>query len=58
MPWDQTIIYEAHVRGFTKLHPQVPQVPQAQRGTFAGLGTSEVVHYVKSLGVTCRFTPL
>src|SRR6202140_1508639 len=49
VPWDQTIIYEAHVRGFTRLHPQVPP---ARRGTFAGLGTHEVVRYVKSLGVT------
>jgi len=49
VPWDQTIIYEAHVRGFTRLHPQVPP---ARRGTFAGLGTQEVVQYVKSLGVT------
>jgi glycogen operon protein len=49
VPWDQTIIYEAHVRGFTKLHPLVPQ---ARRGTFAGLGTGDVVRYVKSLGVS------
>jgi glycogen operon protein len=49
VPWDQTIIYEAHVRGFTKLHPAVP--PQ-QRGTFKGMGTKEVVAYVKSLGIT------
>ena len=34
MPWDQTIIYELHVRGYTKLHPAVPK---KQRGTFAGL---------------------
>jgi isoamylase len=32
--WDQTIIYEAHVRGFTKLHPAVPP---KQRGTYRGL---------------------
>jgi len=49
VPWDQTIIYEAHVRGFTKLHPKVPP---KQRGTYAGLGTRDVVGYVKSLGVT------
>jgi glycogen operon protein len=47
--WDQTIIYEAHVRGFTKLHPQVPQ---KQRGTYAGMATREVIDYVRSLGVT------
>jgi glycogen operon protein len=49
VPWDQTIIYEAHVRGFTMLHPTVPP---RQRGTFKGMGTKEVVAYVKSLGVT------
>jgi isoamylase len=49
VPWDQTIIYEAHVRGFTKLHPAVPP---RQRGTFKGMGTKEVIAYVKSLGVT------
>jgi glycogen operon protein len=47
--WDQTIIYEAHVRGFTKLHPKVPV---KQRGTYAGMGTREVIDYVRSLGVT------
>ncbi len=35
VPWDRTIIYETHVRGFTKLHPAVPE---QLRGTFAGLG--------------------
>ena len=49
MPWDHTIIYETHVRGFTKLHPAVPE---HLRGTYAGLGTKEVIEYVKSLGVT------
>jgi glycogen operon protein len=49
VPWEHTIVYEAHVKGFTKLHPQVPE---ALRGTYAGLGTREVIDYVKSLGVT------
>jgi isoamylase len=48
-PWGETIIYETHVRGFTKLHPGVPE---HLRGTYAGLGTKAVVDYVKSLGVT------
>jgi isoamylase len=47
--WDNTIIYEAHVKGFTKLHPGVPD---HLKGTYAGLGTKEVIEYVKSLGVT------
>jgi len=49
VPWDNTIIYEAHVKGFTKLHPAVP--PDRQ-GTYAGLATKEVIAYVKSLGIT------
>jgi isoamylase len=49
VPWNQTIIYELHVRGFTKLHPAVPR---KKRGTFAGLGHKAVVEYIKSLGVT------
>jgi isoamylase len=47
--WDRTIIYETHVRGYTKLHPAVPE---HQRGTFCGLANEEVIQYVKSLGVT------
>ena len=47
--WDRTVLYELHVRGFTKLHPQVPE---NLRGTFAGLARGEVVEYIKSLGVT------
>jgi isoamylase len=47
--WDDTIIYELHVRGFTKLHPAVPE---HLRGTYEGLGTKEAVEYLKSLGVT------
>jgi isoamylase len=49
IPWDRTIFYEMHVKGFTKLHPAVKA---DLRGTFAGLATEQVVDYVKSLGVT------
>jgi isoamylase len=49
VPWDQTIIYEAHPRGYTRLFPAVPD---HLKGSYAGLGTQEVVDYVKSLGVT------
>src|SRR6185312_7041568 len=49
IPWDDTIIYEIHARGFTKLHPAVPE---RQRGTYAGLCTKEVLDYIKALGVT------
>jgi isoamylase len=47
--WDRTIIYEAHVKGFTKLHPAVPD---HQKGTYAGMGCKQVIEYVRSLGVT------
>jgi isoamylase len=49
VPWDRTIIYELHVRGFTKQHPRVPREHQ---GTYRGLGTPEVIAYLKSLGIT------
>jgi len=48
-PWGRAVIYETHVRGFTRLHPGVPR---ALRGTFAGLAQKDVVAYIKSLGVT------
>jgi len=48
-PWHDTVIYELHVRGFTKLQQQV--APQ-YRGTYAGLGTTPVVEYLQRLGVT------
>ncbi len=47
--WERTILYETHVRGYTKLHPAVPP---PLRGTYAGLGQKDVVDYVRSLGVT------
>jgi len=49
VPWDRTIVYETHVRGYTKLHPAVPE---GERGTYRGLAHPDVVAYVKSLGVT------
>ena len=49
IPFDDTIIYEAHVRGFTMKHPAVPE---NLRGTYAGFGTKPVLDYIKSLGVT------
>ncbi len=47
--WQDTVIYELHVRGFTMTHPDVP--PQL-RGTYAALGCAPVVDYIKRLGVT------
>ena len=49
VPWDSTVLYETHVKGFTKLHPKVPE---ALRGTFRGLATPEVIRYIKDIGVT------
>lgn len=48
-PWHDTIIYELHVKGFTYQHPLVPQ---SLRGTYAGLGSSRIIDYLKSLGIT------
>ena len=48
-PLHQSIIYELHVKGFTKLHPEVPE---HLRGTYAGLASPAVVAYLQSLGVT------
>lgn len=49
VPWERTIFYETHVRGFTMRHPQVPG---AARGNFDGLRHEDVIGYIKSLGVT------
>ncbi len=49
VPWDQTVIYETHVRGFTMGHPDVDA---SVRGTFAGLADVNALAYVKSLGIT------
>ncbi len=47
--WIDTVVYELHVKGFTKLHQEVPE---QLRGTYAGLSTDAAVHYLKDLGVT------
>ncbi len=47
--WSKTIIYELHVKGFTMLHPEVPE---KYRGTYAGLCSEAAIDYLKSLGVT------
>ncbi|MFC4910550.1 glycogen debranching protein GlgX [Actinomadura gamaensis] len=48
-PYDETVIYEAHVKGLTIGHPQVP--PDI-RGTYAGLGHPAVIEHLQKLGVT------
>ena len=49
VPWERTVIYEAHVRGLTK---QLPGVPEHLRGTYAGLAHPATIDHLRSLGVT------
>ena len=49
VPWQHTIFYETHVRGYTMLHPAVPK---DLRGTYSGFVVKEVLDHIKSLGVT------
>jgi isoamylase len=49
IPWNRTVIYESHVKGFTMRHPDVPR---DLRGTYAGLASPPVVDYLRGLGVT------
>ncbi|MEN0053948.1 MAG: glycogen debranching protein GlgX [Mucilaginibacter sp.] len=44
-----SVIYEAHVKGFTKLHPEIPE---EIRGTYAGIGHPVTIAYLKDLGIT------
>ncbi|MDB5730821.1 MAG: glycogen debranching enzyme GlgX, partial [Variovorax sp.] len=49
VPWQDMVVYELHVRGFTMRHPDVP--PHL-RGTYAALGSTPVIDHLKRLGVT------
>jgi glycogen operon protein len=49
IPWHKTIIYEVHVRGFTRLNHAVPE---ELRGTYAGLTTEPAIRHLVDLGVT------
>jgi isoamylase len=48
-PWNRTLIYEVHVKGFTYRHPEVPE---ELRGSYAGLGSSPAIEHLQGLGVT------
>jgi isoamylase len=48
-PWHETIVYEAHVKGLTERHPEVPE---EIRGKYAGLGSPAIIEHLKKLGVT------
>ena len=49
IPWQDMVIYELQVRGFTMRHPEIPE---ALRGSYAGLGSAPAISHLKRLGVT------
>jgi glycogen operon protein len=49
IPWNETVIYEAHVKGLTMRHPEVPE---ELRGTYAGFAHPAILKHLKGLGVT------
>ena len=49
IPYHETVIYEAHVRGLTVSHPEIPE---ALRGTYAGLAHPVMIDHLRGLGVT------
>ena len=48
-PWNETVIYEAHVKGLTYRHPSVPE---NERGTFRGIARKEVIDHLVHIGVS------
>jgi glycogen operon protein len=48
-PWHETVIYETHVKGFTKLHPDIPE---ELRGTYAGMAHPAAIEHLQRLGIT------
>jgi isoamylase len=49
VPWNRTIIYECHVKGMSRLHPDVPD---QLRGTYLGLCSEPILQYLLDLGIT------
>ncbi len=49
IPWEEAIIYEANVRGYTMMHPDIPD---KERGKFRGLSNGRILEYLKALGIT------
>ncbi|MFB9954428.1 glycogen debranching protein GlgX [Cellulomonas denverensis] len=49
VPWADTVVYEAHVRGLTARHPEIPA---EERGTYAALGHPALIQHLQRLGVT------
>jgi glycogen operon protein len=48
-PWHETVIYEAHVKGLTALHPDIPA---SQRGTYTAMAHPAVIRHLQTLGIT------
>ncbi|GAA4128987.1 glycogen debranching protein GlgX [Nocardioides fonticola] len=48
-PYSRTVIYEAHVKGLTRLHPEIPE---EQRGTYAAMAHPAIVEHLQRLGIT------
>ncbi|MBW6501779.1 MAG: glycogen debranching protein GlgX, partial [Bacteroidales bacterium] len=56
VPWNETIIYETHIRGLTRMHPEIPE---AIRGTYKAAASEPVIRHLLSLGITTiEFLPL
>ena len=49
IPWNETIIYEAHVKGLTRLHPDIPE---NIRGTYSAAASEPVIRHLASLSIT------
>ncbi|MEJ2031611.1 MAG: glycogen debranching protein GlgX [Deltaproteobacteria bacterium] len=49
IPWNETVIYEAHVKGLTRRHPDVDE---DERGTYSGLASPPVLNHLQEIGVT------
>ncbi len=49
IPWEDTVIYETHLKGISQLHPEVQE---ELRGTYMGLSSDPIIHHLKTLGVT------
>ena len=56
IPWNETIIYETHLKGMTQLHPDVPN---ELKGCYGGFASEPVIKHLKSLGITAvEFLPI
>lgn len=49
IPYSRTVIYEAHVKGLTQLHPEIPE---EERGRYSGVGHPAIIEHLTALGVT------